>query len=188
MSKTSEILALYNEQDLKARLESILTKKFFMDISDLMEEEQDDDYVLDQLKLITAPLDILKDYLERCETQEEKITGYTIFLEIIIKISNETTKKDPCYFGLLTFIDVNQKVLDTIFGTTMDFLMAEIKIIFPDEDEEDQTFTVEADSFSGEIFDSLYGLLQSDNFLDYGGAYISDKFYELLNSTSSFED
>lgn len=28
MSKTSEILALYNEQDLKARLESMLTKNF----------------------------------------------------------------------------------------------------------------------------------------------------------------
>jgi len=79
MSKTSEILALYNEQDLKARLESMLTKKFFMDISDIMEEDDDD--VLDQLKLITAPLDILKDYLKKCETLEEKITGYSIFLK-----------------------------------------------------------------------------------------------------------
>ena len=59
MSKTSEILALYNEQDLKARLESMLTKKFFMDISDIMEEDDD---VLDQFKLITAPLSCSQPY------------------------------------------------------------------------------------------------------------------------------
>ena len=157
-----------------------------MDISDIMEEDDDD--VLDQLKLITAPLDILKDYLKKCETLEEKITGYSIFFEKIIKISNETTKKDPCYVELFTFIETNQKDLDTMFGATMDFLMDEIKIIYP-KDEEDHYFTVQADGFSGELFFALYSLLdESDNFLDYGGAYISDKFYELLNSTSSFED
>ena len=69
-----------------------------MDISDIMEEDDD---VLDQFKLITAPLDILKDYLKKCETQEEKITGYTIFLEIIIKnppFPHHRTRKKRLFF------------------------------------------------------------------------------------------
>lgn len=183
MSTPSNIISIYNQQDLKNRLDSILTKKFLMDISEIFE----DDEVFNHINLLKMPIDILNDYLKKCETREDELNGFSIFLEIIIKLSNETTKKDPHYQGLLAFILVNQKDLDTIFRLTIDFLMDEIKIIHP-ADEEDPTFTVEATDFAESIFSTLYFLLEeSENFLDYGGEYISGKYYEFLNHTSTLE-
>ena len=185
MSSLSDIIASYNQQDLKNRLESILTMKFFMDISEIPD---DDDEVLNYINLLKMPVDILNDYLKKCKTRDEELIGYSIFLEIIIGISNETTRKDAWFDGLDKFITVHQKDLDNIFGLTIDFLMDEIKIIYP-ADEDDHTFAVEATEFGESIFSPLYfPLEESENFLLYGGDYISDKYYEFLNHVSTFED
>jgi hypothetical protein len=179
MSLPYESYSLYRESQLRKKLNSIFTTNYFLKL-DPDPEIGDADYK--KTGLILKPIFLLEDYPKGCRNKEEKLMGLTIFIEKLIRLSNRITKDDKRYWGFIVFMTVNNEEISKYFAKVIDFLVDNMIIIYP-ADEEDDSFRIEGTPLALSIFNIIYPLIEkSDNFLEYGGAYISDKYYELLNN------
>lgn len=169
----------YRQKELRKKLNAIFTTNYFVRL------DPDPEIGTAHYKktgLILNPIFILEDYLKACSKKEDKLMGLTIFIEKLIRLSNRITEDDTRYWGFVVFMTVNNEDINKYFATIIDFLVSNIEIIYP-PDEEDDSFRIEGTTLALSIFNIIFPLLEkSDNFLEYGGAYITDKYYELLNN------
>ena len=110
--------------------------------------------------------------------RKAQLTGSQVLINVVIE---EVRRESAGFFRLLFGIPKRVQHV-AARATIIDFLVSNIEIIYP-PDEEDDSFRIEGTTLALSIFNIIFPLLEkSDNFLEYGGAYITDKYYELLNN------
>lgn len=179
MSLPNNYVSLYRQSELRKKLNATFTTNYFQKLNPDPEICAD---VNKKTILILKPIFMLEDYLKECRKKEDKLMGLTIFVEKLIRLSNRISKDDKRYWGFIVFMTVNNEYISEYFAKVIDFLVANMIIIYP-ADEEDDSFRTDGTPLALSIFNIVYPLIKkNNNFLEYGGVYISDKYYELLNN------
>jgi hypothetical protein len=179
MSLPNNYVSLYRQSELRKKLNATFTTNYFQKLNP---DPEIGENVNKKVRLTLKPIFLLEDYLKECRKKEDKLKGLTIFVEKLIRLSNRISKDDKRYWGFIVFMRVNNEHISKYFSTVIDFLISNMKMTYP-RDEYDGSFRIEGSELALSIFNIIYPLLEkSDNFLKYGGAYITDKYFELLNN------
>lgn len=192
--------SLKRQQKLRKQLDEIVSKEFLVTVFDADKPTDDTDaneilsdqyisHLLNpseeemekfekELHFAFTPLRALSGYLKNCETEEEGIVGLSIYLEKMIRLSNEIKIPESEAWGLLIFLAYTEEGISKIFTYIFNYLVSEIEIIFP---ENSSSFIAKGSEFALSIFNSTFGLLiENEAFFDFCGDKIKRKYYEFL--------